>query len=181
MYQPPTDSLYKFCAISGIVVILFSIYYPHTLIIDLSCKVNDVTQEIEVNMVNSAYLKSKIIQMKEILSNAKSQQRGDYVSDPNKLELAYSDSEIKDLLMKIEEMNRDIGIASATLEHNHEETGELLSEIKKIKWLSLTAGVLGCLLASYGFRRWYYRIQIYQDRMLATSSKRATETEQEEN
>lgn len=172
MYQPPTDSLYKFCALLGIVIALFSLYYPRTIIIDLRTKYNAVDREIKATEATQDYLISQMDKMKGIISNTVAQQCGKYISDTNKLELVYSDTEVKDLLSRIQEGHRDVRIAIATLRFHHQEKADLLAESRKIHWLFILGNMIGTLLAIYGFRMWYKRIQVYEDRILAASSKK---------
>ena len=87
MYQMPTDSLYKFCALSGIVIALFSLYYPRTIITDLRNKNNAVEREIKTTEATQDYLISRLEKVEGIISNTVARQCGKYVSDTNKIEL----------------------------------------------------------------------------------------------
>lgn len=46
--SPPTDSLYKFCALSGLTIFFLSYYLPFNLADDLSSKV--LVEELNVSI-----------------------------------------------------------------------------------------------------------------------------------
>lgn len=58
MYQVPTDSLYKFCALSGLILIFFSFYYPLSISKDLNknwliLQYEQSELNIELNNINN--------------------------------------------------------------------------------------------------------------------------------
>jgi len=171
MYQPPTDSLYKFCALSGIVIAFFSIYYPLTRLADLRSKQNTIARETEATIARLEYLKSQGDFISRIVSDLIAQQRDEYVPDSNKLALNYSDSEIKAMISRQLEMTRDAQISTSSILISHQETKDLLADIKRWRWIFGMGSGSGFVLAGFGFYLWYRRIQVHQDRILAVASK----------
>jgi len=51
MYKIPTDSLYKFSALTGIIVMIFSIYYPFSLITDARNNVTSYNYEDRIAQI----------------------------------------------------------------------------------------------------------------------------------
>jgi len=178
MYKMPTDSLYKFCALSGLVIALLSIYYPHALLLDLHEKCGVVTREIDVAEAEHDYLTSYLARAQAIVQNGVAGEEVHSTVKIHGLVLTYSDADIKVLLDRIYEDLRDLEIATAYLHQSNEETLRLWRNIQVIRWLSGLGLGIGILLAVYGFRMWYVRIQVYQDRMLATSALTDNKTEQ---
>lgn len=67
MYQIPTDSLYKFLALSGMAVFIFSIYYPQKLIDDVQVKYAEYKYKSELlNFEASAHTKKLELHRKSL-------------------------------------------------------------------------------------------------------------------
>ncbi len=80
MYTPPTDSLYKFCALTGVVVLLLSVYVPFAFNNDLDSKVRSLTQQIGENEAQIEYWEELTQHFGSIVSNTIARQRGEYTS-----------------------------------------------------------------------------------------------------
>ena len=136
MYYPPTDSLYKFCAMTGIIIILFSIYYPITLRHKLQIEIDNVKKEQILQKANIEFQKAQVNDMTEIISNTIALNKGEYVPDVEKLVFIYSNDELKDIIYKIETEIRDFKISLGETELNTQKVIILFEKVKFINILS---------------------------------------------
>ena len=66
MKYPPTDSLYKFCALSGILILLVSVYFPIKMLETIGSKVLANKKEVSRIKIETEHqeYKSDIIKIK---------------------------------------------------------------------------------------------------------------------
>jgi hypothetical protein len=156
---PPTDNLYKFAALSGTVIFILSIYLPMEYINKLDArteaykmKLFALTAEIKLNEARVSKLES--IGKNENKITAK---------DKNKLNIVYTDSDIKELDRQIDELN--MSITTKRLESNYYSTtlSEALERFKFDKIFIDAIAFSSIFIAFSGYYFWYHRIQKYQD------------------
>lgn len=150
--HPPTDSLYKFLSIFGCIIVVVSVYYPLHLLDIYKDKAS--TLRIEFNKAKVEQEKRKeLIDEIEIL-----RARGKYkdsVDLRNKLNNHLRESSIRSYEMN--SMLKDI---------ERHGNNALYATIASIIFI-----LLGLIMAFLGFKKWYYKIQIYQDKILESQAK----------
>lgn len=176
MYQIPTDSLYKFCAITGIITILFSIYLPYSIFIDtnkqlITMKYEATKLNLEVNYTNE--------DIKEISENVKEMDKELTILENKSIKL--TEIEIKRLKDFAKEFNiKNNSLKKLIREHEIKveqlkATQEKLETILNFSDFILKIGnfgrVLGFILSCFGFIMWYKKIQKPQDELILKSLK----------
>jgi hypothetical protein len=139
---PPTDSLYKFLALAGLVMIMFSISYPVSKTIELQL------QEIDVQ----AERKLILFDLSELSREVKEKNIQDLCSNPENPEIR----SFKERLAVIERKRIDV---------------EALMDKLKVqrRWVvyyvsaALCGSTLGLVLSCIGFIFWYKRVQVPND------------------
>lgn len=168
MYQLPTDSLYKFCALTGIILVLFSTFYPFSLSRDLSTKLENFNYEYKVMEAELAYTTTLIDNIEKIISTEVQIQNNTYKKDSSKLILMYSNSEIKEMYKQLLILKKENYISKANLERIRENMKQFISDIKFIMNIGYIGITIGGILTFFGFKMWW-KIQKKQDKILANS------------
>lgn len=131
----PTDNLYKFIALSGLVILLFSVVYPYKLVTDLELKAVEAGTQVKLLELESAAIEREIYVMEKEKEPAR--------------------DEVEALRLR-HEQNK---INSIKIEGEQERLSVLLKQLRTA-FNSLMFGVLfGCVLAYIGFYLWYVRVQ----------------------
>ena len=169
---PPTDSLYKFVALLGAIILVVSIVGPYLLSRDMEAQIDQISLKDSTLNIAIDYTERRIENLKEIIHNSILRQNGQYKPDPNKLEIEYSPEEIKHLEEQIVELTKSSRMDAAEVELMAEKNHRLFSELKTIMLCAFGAALWGVVMMFYGFRNWYYRIQRYQDRLLEADALR---------
>lgn len=148
MMSPPTDNLYKFCAISGLIIFFFSFYYPFTKIQNIQLDTINLEKENEIFNIDNEYLQRKIDTMKIQIEAAINENLDDlayvqkYPDHKNKIEEI--DENIKNQRKKQIYINKNVSIIK-----------------KNFFWLDVynTLGIfppiVGVFIAIYGFAKWH--------------------------
>jgi hypothetical protein len=174
--NPPTDNIYKFCALAGTVILILSFYFPLESYYNACEKFDTVESKQEVIIIELDYLKKKVDSTKKIIDNSIAEQNEVRIVDKNKLTIRYSESEIKQMISEQQESARNISIKNAELKSLIKEANRLASISGTMKFLSLLTIVLGSTLAVYGYLSWYYKIQKYEDIRIKNSVTKQEET-----
>ena len=69
MQNLPTDSLYKFCALSGILILLVSSYFPFKLIETINSKVLANKFEISRLGIETEFLEKHLVDIEDVKSD----------------------------------------------------------------------------------------------------------------
>ncbi len=139
----PTDNLYKFIAIAGLVVFISGIF----LMSNSEDKLAEVGFSVDT-------LSSVIEDIQELVHESENNVISSAVNNPNQVEEAadaFVDliSERNKLAYRIETINSELELE--------------LETIKKNTWRGFALALLGLLTSSAGFYFWYHRIQKYLD------------------
>jgi hypothetical protein len=141
MLNLPTDNLYKFLAISGLIITLFSFYYPFQKLHELQFLMIEIPSEAELLEFQNQYLRGRVNYLEE---------RHKKEEDLSKKQAIYDDSykseiELKKILVNIESNKKKLSV--------------LLIEHQIYKGVSIIGVIFGVLLMVFGFRWWYQKIQ----------------------
>lgn len=157
--SPPTDNLYKFCAIMGIAIVTVSILFPGREFLTLFSKIQDLERQVAVAAVEVEMNGRKLRSLDKLIDNTVREQNGSLVVSKDKLTLRYSDDEIKKLLIEVQEIHRADRIRAVELE-------ALIKMYRASNWMGVVVGLLGGVgvfigtkLALFGFRSWHEKVQ----------------------
>lgn len=119
----PTDNLYKFLSLAGIIILIFSIVYPKYLIRQLTDSINKNTTSIGLTKIETEYLIGKVKILKE--STEKSRNELKKYNYEKNLEKIIDVKKLKEDLH--DEKHRDY------LKFIYEYQDEIIPEIKETK------------------------------------------------
>ena len=147
MLSPPTDSLYKFVAITGVAMVLWGAAFPWSKAYEAKLESVQVRGDIKAAGAIAAQLQ---VQIDELTAQLKDGQR---VSE---FDAEGIRARQRDLLLKLLEANRpaDVGIEKLKVIDGANATYERLG------WASV---LVGSIFAVTGFVTWYIRVQRYVD------------------
>lgn len=150
MISPPTDSLYKFCAIVGLVMALWGAAFPWNKSYEAKLEGAKLRAEIK-----AAGEKAKQLQARR---DALTHELYALASAPaSELEKQEIRAKKRDLDIALIEATYPVDIGLERIKVIEEATTTYI----RIGWTSLALGVFFTLL---GFLAWYFRIQRYIDR-----------------
>jgi hypothetical protein len=174
LIQPPTDNLYKFLAISGLLLIGFAVVFPFTKLMDLKRMTVELSGEVSKLKVESQLI-SKELDRQEKESKAlldlfeeKTEQKSFWKQD--KQYVTFVVEEIRRQREKASEVGDKNDLVLIKLEEIKTKDA-LLNELRRqMKILMIAANIvmfLGFCAAILGFKLWFEKIQRPQDIMTA--------------
>jgi hypothetical protein len=166
--QPPTDSLYKFLALSGVVILALSLYFPDELASQIQQKESEYRTRIAVTMVRVDHAKRRVTEIAQYIDDAMARQKGTYQPDSDKLELAFSNTDLKNLLDRQSTTVEDLQVSIEESKGLQNQIAELKSRATFLRRLGVVGCVVGGIIALVGFILWYLRIQRFDDRVART-------------
>lgn len=136
----PTDNLYKFIALAGLVVILLSIVLPNIALHNLRLELLKTNGELSVLQAEYDFLR---------------EEHNSVENHPNLEEAAKHREKMKELRVR-------------TLQLKSKDESERFLHRQTIVWQSVAAIGLfvGAGMVTFGFKLWYERVQKYQDMIL---------------
>lgn len=142
----PTDNLYKFVALVGVIILIATLYFPIMKAREYRLSMVKLKGQLRLLDIELDYLKEKATDLKSDHDN----------TGHTRTELIYEAHQLK---MKSEELKTK-GEELRILELDY----QLLISIQKSGML------MGILTGILGFSLWYFKIQRYQDRQLKKNS-----------
>ncbi|MBU6405419.1 MAG: hypothetical protein KGL63_03055 [Betaproteobacteria bacterium] len=137
----PTDSLYKFMALSGVLLVIVGVFYPAYLLQQLQPRVIDAQTTVAILKLQSDQLKFDVGLLKA------------------------SKSPTLEQLAKIEKQNTEMRVKLARAEGEDAKVAFFSSQVKIIINLEYVVSMFGLFLALSGFSLWYNRVQKPADRL----------------
>jgi len=127
---PPTDTLYKFLAISGLIITLTFTTYCINEVNKLSLDAINISTDSKILEADSTYLSQQIKQAEQ---NLKSQN-----------------------INLLAEKSLQAEKQSIMIEGKKELMKEKLSQLRGIVSQGFIFSILGVIMSAFGFRKWYY-------------------------
>jgi hypothetical protein len=192
--KPPTDNLYKFLALTGLLLLIISVVLPGYALFSLELKRLEALKEL--NLTKAEIEKSKILQSesesaKHLVDAANlqvqaAQLRGESLTKKKHL----SRQELKELKQRVDEVEKamnNLRDATKTFQSksealgkqvaivelrtvDNEYQGEVLESINLalffLKFLLFVGIIAGGLIAMVGFGLWYRKVQVFEDIIL---------------
>ena len=137
----PTDNLYKFLALTGLVVALASVIFPYSKEYDSAIDMMEILQERKLLVIETKYLKVEVEAIRKTET--------------------HGDASIQ-LLEKLKE----IELRDALLTAKREQQDYIQLHIELLNKYSKRSFVIGIILSALGFLLWYFKVQRYQDKRL---------------
>lgn len=150
--MPPTDNLYKFMAIGGLVLIIGSEALFTLALREWSAKLHELEPSLESLEIDVARLKRQSAEF----------HRQAEASPPTKKAL----DQLRKHHEAIQEVEDNLLIKAAEVKARARHLDALRRDVRVLRWLTPIAGVFGALLTLWGFVLWYTRVQIHLDRVL---------------
>jgi hypothetical protein len=153
----PTDNLYKFCAITGVVLIVLSSYAAWQRFDELSKREIALEIALKRNDIDKAFVDIDAELAKSDLENSKLENDRNNFEERSRL--------LKD---KIAKGFADTKAGWKDAEQNVATAKELLllnSELKVTAWVGGVGCLFGMIIGGYGFYNWR-RLQLLQDSVL---------------
>ena len=160
-------------AIAGLLLFAGTLYFPSKLQIQSNEEYIQTSEEINILKADLKFAEYKESRLRNIITNTIALQQGQQTISSNKMELVYSDSEIKQMKNEIVELlhQNDIGIVKIAANELREDYVHHLISLTRI--VQAVLGVLSGILISWGFRLWYFRIQKHIDKQVKNLGKPA--------
>ncbi|MFZ2937224.1 MAG: hypothetical protein WA066_00775 [Candidatus Omnitrophota bacterium] len=155
----PTDNLYKFIAIFGLIILGFSIAFPLKVSNELSLKIMEYSgrvkildQEIELLRDDVNVLEPEVLQKKRFSKNGKEKYHTLHQEQKRRL---------RNIMFKKQEID------------NQREVIEYLNKNFKLYKIIAKMGMFWSTgLMILGFGSWYWRLQIYQDKIVKKEAEK---------
>ncbi|MCG8016839.1 MAG: hypothetical protein JAY97_11535 [Candidatus Thiodiazotropha sp. 'RUGA'] len=171
----PTDNLYKFIALSGLIVMLFSIYILETKTSDLEDKVYATEIEQAQLTIEIKALQKKTVELNEIVNNTINEHNECSSQAIDQMVVRYSDAEIKKMINDTEDATLQINLKVAEKKITLKRQTQLINQLRDLLFLGRIYIWFGFLVSIFGFTLWYYRVQRPLDTKLRMGAKQETD------
>jgi hypothetical protein len=145
----PTDNLYKFLALAGLSLAIFSFVFPKTQQHDLARVLWETKIDIDVAAEQLRYINEQISIM-EVKREEAYRKNSDLES-------------VKNDEMRILDLQHNLRIQQAQAANKTKLLGDLTRELAQVRLFSKIGIALGLVLTGCGFFLWYVKLQRYQD------------------
>jgi hypothetical protein len=195
---PPSDNLYKFTAIGGLILAVLSLYIPWKMSSDLQMASYDLDWDMKKLRLETAQSKSEVLDatenmqslnegITEFLKNLHNKN----LNPPNKFDMQNWEkikAELQEhwqnhLAFEKNILEKDILLAKI----ENTSAKQIYAEKRAFFLFLISMGtlVVGLIMTVFGFWNWYFKFQIYQDQIVKAQAKqwtktRTTESEKEE-
>lgn len=161
----PTDNLYKFLAVFGLVIPVAGIVYPHTVLVDL--KERAVKNRASLERVE--YEKAELYKDVEILGDAIGINGENFIDTLGQLtesQKALYAERLRNLLLKRHEIDMKV----LDIRADTEIAKLYQAEISMLNYVGVGASALGVSMMILGFYAWHHKVQKYQDAILESKA-----------
>lgn len=190
---PPSDNLYKFTAIGGLILAVLSLYVPQQLSTQHRLSTIEVNSELEKINKDGQVLEQEFEgHMDNVNSMVQQAEKArEWEADRLKRGERFSQEAIT-------ERDKAIDLLISRLEYVDRETTRLLDrqrenryqlhnttsgkekltylklQLDKLFWTSVGTFFLGIIMMVYGFWNWYFKFQVYQDQIVKAQAAQWT-------
>ncbi len=156
---PPTDNLYKFWGLAGLIIAILSVFWPFSMLTDLSTKIFDTRLEVQKLEIVVASTRSKVDEYREkaVLLRARSSNSPPDATTVD--ELIKEGSDLEHAATELRIRLAELSSASAKIEF----LGSISDMAIRFMWIGGSGGIV---IMFWGFGFWYTRVQVFQDKIL---------------
>jgi hypothetical protein len=162
----PTDNLYKFVALAGVAIIVSTLYLLVTQSLNIVDRVTNTREAAHTAIARHDIVLKRAQNLNELLKNSIAARNGTLKKDPQKLDIGYSDDEIKAAMKSLEQSEEESALELVKVKDALERSKLELVAAICLLIMGLFAQAAGWSLAAWGFRCWYWRIQAPLDDQL---------------
>ena len=178
----PTDNLYKFTALSGVILIIFSLYYPREKLYETRLKIIDVGYKMKVLEAKRRIISKSIDENSRELKSFNRELNKIFEKIENrKIKGEDSKTIISDLKkkrsyhlkkhLKADHKLAELELYGLKILKLQKET-EMLNDIYVSRaFISIFINIFGIIMAFIGFKLWYTRVQKCIDRTLKDTTE----------
>lgn len=179
--NPPTDNLYKFVAVAGLIVFILGLMFPISEAIKAGRKV--IPLETEVSVIEQSWLlmRERVDWLREDVATLEKEVE-ELESEASPERKAARAEEIKRASAELRQRHRSLREAIAEMDSEKcrcsgklQEAGHELQLVRLFFRIGLLEAVAGAILAVLGFWLWYVRVQHPQDRALSSDAAQQRE------
>ncbi len=152
--QPPTDNLYKFLAIGGLLIIVLPLYYIINREAVLNEKIRSTLHGVKIDSIEWEFMEKDAEKMYYSIDTTKLKDSPTYAID------------MRRTVDSLESKSRTRERATVKLAADTDFIISSRKELDKLEQIGLTIMIFGLLLSGAGFTLWYFRVQKYVDRAL---------------
>jgi len=149
---PPSDNLYKFVALVGVLLIVICQLYPVNREQELAIRLIQVNGEVNQYNIAVGHLNEDAAATNAVLKN-------------------FFAGNKDETMARFQTKNRDIQLQLSSLEEKKAEIAELDRQLTKWRVIGMLGTIVGVVLAIVGFVLWYRRVQHPQDIILGRQAK----------
>lgn len=184
----PTDNLYKFMAIAGIILFILALFYPEYRSGEINTEIVLYNGEIKKLSVENEKAESKLKEIKQEIDilDTKANNKGSVVNDTliSRTRILNGQSDLVELSKKIDKLviewtliNRQIELKSIDINIKSELIENKRKDLKTLDNAINFLGPLSMLLTFFGFALWYEKTQKLQDKVLSEQTNRLLDDE----
>ncbi len=171
----PTDNLYKFLALSGLAIVLFSLVFPIIQISEIRLKIIEIETQMEVLEMDTGNVENDLIEALVNKGNLSPQEKGqfrNYLIELFKKNAVKDWNEQSEPILRPEEQApfrsrlNELRKKIAELKGQRRKFILLFSELRNYRWMLFIGGSLGIVMSSLGFCLWYLIVQKPNDILL---------------
>lgn len=168
---PPTDNLYKFIAITGLLFIFASVFYPTFLNIQINERILESEKDSEIVTIEMTKLERESKDIERKIDDMQKQLK-DFKQNPNKSSAKQLEANIKDTDQLQKQTKEFMNIATELqkknieIEYKNKLTKFYNDYLKSALNYAKVGIIIGMILTIFGFTFWLFRVQKYQDLVL---------------
>lgn len=166
----PTDNLYKFIAISGLILIFLSTVLPAWTIHNMQLEQIEIEGEIDLNIFKTKLLEEETKRMQKLDEYLES------LSPTRYRKLMKSEDKLSKELERTRETIMDLQNKNMQINIKNKKVKYFVDKITQMKLVFIIGNFIGTMFTYYGFSLWYRRLQKYQDQIIKNE---ATKTDLE--
>ncbi len=183
---PPTDSFYKFMAISGLIVLGLSFYIPWQMQLELRLAQLDISLELDKFEIEDRQIGNEIKEAEEDLRpleeaykeyQMEERTKGQESTEESREQALFLLSQAQYQRKRAEERQSRIQqqlLLHTQIKNSHEKAKFLSSRLDIVHTASRTAQVIGLVMMGFGFWNWYLKFQKYQDQIVKAQAAQWT-------
>jgi hypothetical protein len=160
---PPTDSLYKFIAISGVAIVLVSFYTLTSAPREFQQRGRDVALKEAQVRAELENMSNRVVRFEQRLDNA----LADTNAMPAEAKQAWREG-LESLITDAYSLNQQVYAISVQLDFRDKDEAIVKESVRR----SYYGAAVGLVIGIIGFALWYRRIQRYQDAALRKAHQR---------
>lgn len=191
---PPSDSFYKFTAIGGLILVILSVYIPQQKLSEFKVATYDTNIELQKFIIESQYWTKDAQRFNDRAERTEQNfiaLSQDFIALSKEITKPSSKAAFQSLLKEhqenvdkwrqmessirqMESSKKQLELLNAQTETALEKKTWLLSQFDILFRIAMGTFIFGLIMSTFGFYNWYYKFQVYQDRIIKAESERMT-------